>query len=261
MSNDRSNPNTKNEYTNSGWPGLYRLGGVVALVASLLYLSDIAVMLSGISLDMPTGEWFALMRSDRFAGIVHLFFSDLAGLLLSIPFVLGLYLALRRTNAAYAGLAAVAAFVGISAILGSNQNYTLVVLSDRFAVAASEAQQAGILSAAEALASTAVWSTGFLVGATLIEAALTMLSMLMLHNSSFGKGLAWLGIAAHGLDCLHDVILLALVPVLGADRAMAIAAPLLVVGGTLQLAWYPWAAIRLLKLSASARGEAAKAES
>jgi hypothetical protein len=260
MSNDRPNPNTKIEAANSGWPGLYRLGGVVALIASLLYLSDIAVMLRGISLDMPAVEWLALMQSDRFAGIVHLFFSDLAGLMLSIPFVLGLYLALRRTNAAYAGLAAVAAFVGISAILSSNQNYTLVVLSDRFA-AASEAQQAGILSAAEVLASTAVWSTGFLVGATLIEAALTMLSMLMLHNSSFGKGLAWLGIAAHGLDCLHDVILLALVPVLGADRAMAIAAPLLVVGGTLQLAWYPWAAIRLLKLSASARGEAAKAES
>ena len=135
MSNNNENPSSKIETTGSGWPGLYRIAGIAALVASLLYLSDIVVMLGGIPLDMPAGEWFARMQSDRFAGLLQLFFSDLAGLILTIPFVLSLYGALRRKNAAYAGLAAVAIFVGVSAILGSNQNYTLVVLSDRFAAA------------------------------------------------------------------------------------------------------------------------------
>ena len=233
------------------WKRLYRLGGAFALAAAVLFLSDIVVMTAGgLMGPASAGEWFALMQRDRLAGVLDLFFSDLLGLALLIPFAFSLYHILRRANPVCAALAAIAFFVGLGIVFAVNPNYSLLALHERYAAAGSEAERAQILAAADALLTSGMQGTGLFMSGLLIESALLGFSALMLGERAFGKGIGWLGIAAHGLDCLHSLVLLVLLPVLGSEPAWTIGGLLLAVGGTFQLVWYPWGAFRLFRLAA-----------
>ncbi len=132
--------------------------------------------------------------------------------------------------------------------LAANSNYCLVYLSDQYAAATTELQRSQLLAAAESALATGTWGTGPLIGGLLAEAALLTMSALMLQGGVFGRGVAYLGILAHGLDLAHAVVYLIVVPVAGATAAEAIGMPLLAIGGTLQLVWYPLVGRRLLQL-------------
>jgi hypothetical protein len=241
-------PNTSQDATEAQWRVIFRIGGVTALIAAALFLSDIIVMLSGIPMPATAREWFDLMQQDRVKGLLELFFSDLFGLALLIPFIAGLYGALRRAHPVYAALTLLVAFVGMAVIFAISPNYAMLYLHDQLAAATTEAQRLQILTGGETLFTTAMWSTGFLMAGLLLEGAMLIFSTLMLRSGVFGRWPAWLGILGHGLDCLHFIALLALIPVLGTDQAAAIGMPLLPIGGTFQLVWYPLVALRLLKL-------------
>jgi hypothetical protein len=247
MAHLTQNPTVDEGTVQAQWKRLYRLGGAFALAAAVLFLSDIVVMLSGLMGPASAGEWFALMQRDRLAGVLDLFFSDLLGLTLLIPFAFSLYGILRRTNAVYAALAAVAFFVGLGIVFAVNPNYSLLALYDRYTTAGTEVEKAQILTAAEALLTAGMQGTGLIMNGLLIEGALAAFSVLMLRSSGFGRGIGWLGILAHGLDCLHSIALLVLIPVAGPELAGKVSGLLLAAGGTLQLAWYPLAALRLFQ--------------
>jgi len=242
------NSMTDEEAANVQWKGLYRLGGVTAMVTSVLFLSDIVVLVTGVPMPGSASELFALLQANRVAGILELFFTDLVGLVLLIPFIFGLYTILRRANATYATLATIFTFVGIGIVLATNSNYSLIYLSDQYAVASTELQRSQILAAAESVFATSMWSTGFLAAGLLIEGAMVTFSVLMLWSGIFSKWIAYVGILGHGLDFLHSVVLLVLTLVVGPALASAVGGPLLAVGGTFQLIWYPLAALRLFQL-------------
>ena len=242
------NPMTDEETANVQWKDLYRLGGVTALITSVLFFSDIVVLVTGVPMPGSASELFALMQGNRVAGILELFFTDLIGLVLLIPFIFGLYTVLRRANATYAALATVLAFIGIGIVLGTNSNYSLIYLSDQYAAASTEMQRSQILAAAESVFATSMWSTGFLAAGLLVEGAMVVFSVLMLRSGTFSKWIAYVGILGHGLDFVHSVALLVLTLVVSPTLASAVGGPLLAVGGTLQLIWYPLAALRLFQL-------------
>jgi len=248
MSQPTRNPIAGEETADVQWKGLYRLGGVTALVASVLFFSDIVVLVAGVPMPGSASDLFALMQGNKVAGILELFFTDLVGLVLLIPFIFGLYAVLRRANAGYAALATVVAFVGLGIVFATNSNYSLIYLSDQYAAAKTEMQRSQILAAAESLFATGMWGTGFLMAGLLIEGAMVVFSVLMLRSGIFSKWIAYLGILGHGLDFVHSIALLILIPVVGPALASAVGGPLLAVGGTLQLIWYPLAARRILQL-------------
>ena len=242
------NSMTDEEIADVQWKGLCRIGGVTALVASVLFLSDIVVLVTGVPMPSSASELFALMQGNKVAGILELFFTDLAGLTLVIPFVFGLYAVLRRAHAGYAALATVVAVVGIGMVLATNSNYSLIYLGDQYAVASTEMQRSQILAAAESVFATSMWSTGFLAAGFLVEGAMVVFSVLMLRSGIFSKWIAYLGILGHGLDFLHTIVLLVLIPAVSPALASAIGGPLLAIGGSLQAIWYPLAALRLFQL-------------
>jgi hypothetical protein len=250
MSRPIRNQAVDDESAPVGWNGLYRTAGAAALLATALFLSDIVLLAGAIPAVPSAGEWLALMQRDRLTGILELYFNDLAGLLLLIPLLFALYGALRRVSRTYAGMAAAVGLVATAILFASNPNYALVTLSDQYGAAASQAQRTQILAAVELLYATAASTTGFLVGALLIEGALLVSSVLMLRTGSFGKAAAWIGIGGHGLDCLRSIAALILIPLSGAALANAVAIPLLIVGGTLQLIWYPLVARGFFRLAA-----------
>jgi len=234
------------EDTASAWKGLYRTGGAAALIATVLFLGDIVVLTTLGSAPSTASDWLALLQNNKVVGILQLFFTDLIGVTLMAPIILALYVALRRANAAYATLAIAIAFIGIALVLATNTNYALIYLSNQYAAATTEVQRTQLLAAAESTLATGM-GTGPLVAGFLLEGALMMISVIMLQGNIFGKGIAYLGILAHGLDLAHAIVFLIFIPVF-ADVALAIGTPLLAIGGTLQLIWYPLVARRLFQL-------------
>jgi hypothetical protein len=70
-----------------------------------------------------------------------------------------------------------------------------------------------------------MWGTGPLVAGFLFEGALVMISVIRLPGDILGKGIAYLGILAHGLDFAHSVVFLICVAVFNTDVALAIGTP------------------------------------
>ncbi len=231
-----------------GWKSLYKAGGVAALIATALFLTDIIVLTTAGPAPSSALAWLTLIQEHRGAALVQLFFTDLIGVALVAPIALALYAALRRAQAAYAALATAVAFVGIALVFATNGNYSLIQLSSQYAAATSEAQRGQLLAAAEATLATGTLGTGALMASLLLEGALLTFCVLMLPGRIFGKGPGYLGILAHGLDVARSIVFLSLIPIFDAEMASGIGVPLLAVGGTLQLLWYPWVGLRLWQL-------------
>ncbi|MDI7277735.1 MAG: hypothetical protein QME94_17285, partial [Anaerolineae bacterium] len=130
----------------------------------------------------------------------------------------------------------------------ANANYSLIHLSNQYAAARTEAERSLLLAAGESTLATGMWGTGPLMAGLLLEGALLVISALMWPGRAFSRGIACLGIVAHGLDLAHAIVFLVAIPLLSTEVALAIGTPLLAVGGTLQLVWYPLVGRRLLQL-------------
>ncbi|HSD85171.1 MAG TPA: DUF4386 family protein [Anaerolineae bacterium] len=229
------------------WKSLYKIGGVAALIATVLFVGDIVVLITGNAMLSSANSWLGLMQTDRVAGLLQLFFTDLVGVALLYPIFFALYAALRRTNEVYVVFATGFAFVGIAIVLATNINYSLLYFNDQYASAATAAQRSQIVTAGESFVAL-LNGTGPLMGGLFIEGAFVIVSLIMLRSGVFSKRIAYLGLVAHGLDVVHSLGVLVLAPFFGMALASTIGALLLAIGGTLQLIWYPLVGRRLIQL-------------
>ncbi len=231
----------------SNWKSVCKIGGIAALIATVLFVGDIVVLVTGNAMLGSANSWFTLMQSDRVAGLLQLFFTDLFGVALMYPIFFALYVALKRSNEVYAAFATGLAGLGIAIVLATNVNYSLLYFNEQYATATTTAQQSQIVTAGESFVAL-LNGTGPLMGGVFIEGAFVIVSIGMLRSSVFSKRIAYLGLVAHGLDVIHSLIVLVLAPIFGMALASTIGALLLAVGGTLQLIWYPLVGRRLIQL-------------
>ena len=251
MSSLASIQNTAAQPLEASWQSLCKIGGAAALIATVLFVGDIVIMITGNAMLGSAGSWLMLMQTDRVAGLLQLFFTDLIGVALMYPIVFALCAAFRRTNeVVYAAFATGLAFLGIGIVLATNINYSLLYFNDQYAAAAA-AQRSQIATAGESFVAL-LNGTGPLMGGLFIESAFVIVSIIMLRSNVFSKRLAYLGMVAHGLDVAHTIALLILVPLAGAASATTISVALLAIGGTLQLIWYPLIGRRLIQLGRGA---------
>jgi hypothetical protein len=236
------------------WKSLFKVGGVAALIATALFVVDIVVLVAGGEAPESAQAWFALLENDRGAGLLQLFFTDIVGVVLVIPVVLALYVVLRRSSPVWSALAIAFAFVGIPLVFATNANYSLITLSDQYAAATTEAERSALLVAGGSVIAAGA-GTGPLMATFFLPGGLTMISAIMLRSPIFGRWIAYLGILAHGLDFLHAVAFLVLTPIINAETAYAVGVPLLAIGGTLQLVWYPLIGVKLLQQGRRTAGE------
>lgn len=229
------------------WKSLYKVAGVAALIATALFVVDIIVLVAGGVAPDTAQAWFTVLQNDRGAALLQLFFTDIVGVVLVLPLILALYVALRPLSPTWSALAIAFALVGMPLVFATNANYSLIALSDRYAAAASGAERSALLAAGESV--IAAWAgTGPLMATFFLPGALTMISAIMRRSPDFGRWIAYLGILAHGLDFLHAVAFLVLTPIVNPETAYAIGMPLLAIGGTLQLVWYPLVGLKLLQI-------------
>jgi len=154
---------------------------------------------------------------------------------------LSLYAALKKTHAAYAVLAAVLGFAGVTLFLATPSVFSWLALSDKFAAATSEAQKTLLLAAGEAILASDMWhGSGAMMGGILLQTGTLLVSLIMLRSNAFGKLTAWVGVVMHGLDLAH-LFLIIFFPTVGVI--------LMAVAGPLYLVWFPLLARDFFRLA------------
>lgn len=220
------------------WHPLFRVGGVAALVFVLLVLVPVALVFAA---PVPPTDGQALLvyiAEHRVVYLVELIcFVGLAvpALLVFLALAVAL-LPVHRTGALIGGLLGVVSET-IALALGSSPQSLhggLVLLSSSYAAAGTDAERAGLVSAADALiaATNAVSWAGILTAA-----AIGVLSWVM-WRGGFNRAWAVLGLAAGVLGVASE----ALRPMIGSGY---------LIYGMLLPIWFGWVGWKLLRLGAT----------
>ena len=185
------------EAVESSWKGLYKVGGVAALLSVLFFPIQIVVCFVSPPPDTVIG-WFTLFQSNRLVGLLDLDLLLMVDQALAVLIFLALYVALRRANESFMAIAIALGLVSAVLFIASNPAFAMLSLSDQYAAAETEAQRAMFLTAGQAMLVT--WQgSAFQASYILGSLAPIILSVVMLQDRShvFGKRTAYLGILAN----------------------------------------------------------------
>lgn len=236
---------------------LYRVGGVAALTAALVFRRNwgaefLLLRMLGIISSGPqeapgsAGEWFVLLQDHRLVGLILFNLFDLVNYALVGLILLGLYAALQRTRQGIAILAAACGLVGIAVAFASNQALAMLSLSERYAMTTTETEQMMLLAAGETLLAIdnpgLYPGTGAYISLLLVTLASVMMAIAMARSEVFGRATGVVGLVAE-MTQLGYFVALALAPGLAA-LPPSLAAPF-------RLAWYLMLGRRLLQLGAA----------
>jgi hypothetical protein len=229
---------------------LHRIGGVAALICALLYVVSLGVYVTAYRVAPPPAtvlEWFTLFQTNPVTGLFFLGLADIVIMILWGPLVIAIYDALGQSGKTWARVAIAFAFVGMAVYLATNSAFSMLSLSNKYAVAVSETDKTAILAAGQALISISEGTGGQYTGMPLVWLAGLILSVIMLKNNSFSKSIAWAGILGLGL-------LVASMPFAGYTTTGSTTTGVKVIiavtytgGGLLSLAWYILVGLKLIK--------------
>jgi len=151
-------------------------------------------------------DWFAYLQSNRLVGVINLDLVLLIDQVLFVPIILALYVTLRRVDESLVLLGTVGGLIGAVLLMVSREaTFSLLSLSDQYAMAADDAQRAVTLAAGQTLL-TAFNGTSFSVGYALVGLSGLLITSVMLRSSAFSKATARWGIATYALAVLPPTI-------------------------------------------------------
>jgi hypothetical protein len=223
----------------SSWRPLYRAGAAAAGLAVILYVVALVIFVVTPALPLSTSGGAATLdyvAGERGIYIIRQLLWLMPSLLLMVV-VLALAVALAQINKSFATIAGVIAITSWAVSFAwpttGEGSLAMVVLSDRYGAATTDAERAGFVAGAEVL--LALNDTQVVIG-VLQTLGILLLSVLMLRGV-FPTGLAWLGIATGAIGIVSE----ALRPLLGWAYA---------VYGLLLFVWLIWVAVALWRLGA-----------
>jgi hypothetical protein len=236
----------------SSWKNLYRVGAIAALIAALVFRRNMgaeATMFAGPAPTTAVG-WFTLLHNNSLLGLFFLNFFDIADYVLVGLVFLALYIALRKTNRIYSGIATSLSLAGILVYVISTTSFTMLSLSNQYASAATDAQKSAFLTAGQAVLAKGIpgadyQGVGGLTSLFLIAVAGLIISVVMLRGKIFNRITAYVGITASALDLAY-LSGLAFLPA----GAFYLGSILLIGGaGLLLMIWHLLIGVKLYKLS------------
>jgi hypothetical protein len=143
-------------------------------------------------------DWFELLQTNPLVGLVNLDLLLVVDNVLLVPIYLALYLALKRSSESTMAIATVLGLLGIAMMLASNPAFAMLVLSHRYAAAATDGVWSMALGAGQVMLAT--WEgTAFQVAYFLVAAVGIVISIVMLRSNTFGKSTAYLGILGNAV--------------------------------------------------------------
>jgi hypothetical protein len=246
-----------NESTNRS---LYRIGGAAALTMVLLTIAEI-VLLSITPQPGSVREWFALFARAPFSGIVGFWGLEIPMYVMFVLVFLALYAALGRRDArgrhgyadepmretentrAAPAIALALVLVGSAVFFATNNPFTMLTLSNRYAAAATEADRTALISAGEAVVAGTNQRAigGFNIALFLVSVAGVLVSSAMSSHEAFGRRIAALGMLAHGLSLADNLRQLL-------TSSLVISLLVIVTGAVLLVIWFTTVGLRLLRL-------------
>ncbi len=180
--------------TDSRWNGLYKMGGVAAMIITVLLVCEIIVFSVWRQPSTVMG-YFALFQENWLVGLLDLDLLGMIAYFLFIPLMLAIYIALRQASESLMAIGTVLFFVGIAVFFSTNTAFSLLTLSNAYASAATEAQKAMFLAAGQALY-TMFYVNQFQVSYVIISMAWLMIAIVMLRSNIFSQVNAYSGILA-----------------------------------------------------------------
>ncbi len=215
---------------------LFKFGGIAALMVVVIALLQGPIFILYPQPTTVIGH-FTQFQQNKLLGLVDLDLILILAEIGTIPVLLALYIALKRFNPAWLGIALAAGLGGIGLFLTVNPTLAMLFLSDQYAAAASEVQRAAFLAAGEAL--TAQYNgTAFGLFFILGGISYILFAMAMLKSGLFNRMTAYMGLA------VGVMMLVPPLPVLG-----MVALVLSYVVIVPSIAWNILIAIRLFQLA------------
>jgi hypothetical protein len=217
----------------------------IAGIAALLFLAYSIITMIVLTLFGVTPktaiECFEMLQNNRIVGLLRMDFLTILFIPLYYILFYGIYRAIKGENNPYATIALMCVFIGITLFLATPSVFSMVNLSDKYALATSETTRNQLIAAGESILASDMWhGSGAIIGSFLLQIGAVILSIAMLNGKVFSKFTGWLGIITHGLDLLH-LIFLFIIPTIGVV--------LMAIAGTLYLLWLPFVGVRLIKLN------------
>jgi hypothetical protein len=168
----------------SAWTRLFRIAGVASLTVVTLILVQAAVYL----LWPPPAtvlDYFTIFQRNPLLGLLDLDVLLIVDQLLMLAVLLGLYVALRRTDESLMLVGTGAGLLGGTLLIVSREaTLSLYSLSQQYAAASSAAQQATLVAAGQTLL-TMYNGTSFSLGYFLSGLAMLLVSAVMLRGAVF----------------------------------------------------------------------------
>lgn len=218
----------------SSWNPLYRLGGLAASAAVALYV--VALVLVSVTEFPPSSGGADLLQyvaEHRMAYIVRQLLWLVPSLLMMVVFT-ALAVALRhhgRAFAALAGLFSVSSWViSLAWPTTGDGSLAMVLLSDKYVLAAAEAERAAYVAGAELL--TALNDIPQPIG--IVQTFGILLIALLMLRGTFSRGLARLGVVTGAVGVVSEILR----PIMGPSYAIY---------GILLFVWLAWVARALLR--------------
>ncbi|MFC1747030.1 MMPL family transporter, partial [Candidatus Neomarinimicrobiota bacterium] len=176
---------------------LFKIGGIAALVVVLFIPIQIVVYIQ----NTPPGtaiDYFALFQVSWLRGLLAMDLLILPDYVLILLVTVALYAALRRTSESFMLLALVFGVTGAVTYFASNTAFEMLALSQRYAVAVTDAHRAMYLAAGQAMLTTYT-GTAFHMSYIIGSVVMILISCVMLRGHVFSRNTAYLGIFAGAL--------------------------------------------------------------
>lgn len=191
------------------WTTLYKVGGIAALTAAILFRRNIGAEVSLFTgmeaIPHSAAEWFDLLQADPFVGLSFLAVFDLFNYFLEGLVFLALGAALWKAGKERVALALASGLVGIAVSFATNISLSMLSLSQQYVEATSETQRAALLSAGQSLLAFNGTMAGFPGTGVYLVWLLIALAGLSFSNLLFpsNRATAIFGLLAAGCDLAY----------------------------------------------------------
>lgn len=183
---------------------LYRYGSIAAFLIAILMFGEIFVYALIPNSDNPL-EIFELFNNSNLLGLL---FFDLLGMIsyiLFIPFILSLYMILKKLNWATLISGTILFFIGIAIFFANNTGFSVLRLSDQYNLATTNEEKAMLLAACKTMI-TLFDVNAFLVSYVIVSIAWTMISYVMLKSKYFSRISSYAGLFAGISGLIAEII-------------------------------------------------------
>jgi hypothetical protein len=232
----------KPETVDLTYQSLYKLGGVAALIVAVLTLSEV-IFLAFYPPPHTISGWFILFQANPILGILDFWGLEIPMYALFAIVFLSLYIVLKKVNQSGMAIAFTLALLGIAIFFATNNPFSMLLLSSKYAAATTDMQRSTFFAAGEAVLAITNQRAigGFNMGLLLVSVAGLIVSSVMLRATSFRRLTAYVGIVAFGFS-LADYLRQAF------TSSVIIALLFILPGALLLIVWFFLVGRRLLQL-------------